>query len=119
MEPKLVREPIYQQLNQALRTLLRTEFQTGSRFLTEREISARFKVSRATANKALANLVSEQILEFRKGIGTFVKAPVLDYDLQRLVSFTSKASEAGKTPQTRVVRFRSLYAGESKVLDGV
>ena len=102
----LVKQPIYQQLNEELRGLLGSgEFKTGARFLTEREISQRFEVSRATANKALSNLVSEGILEFKKGVGTFVRGGVLDYDLRSLVSFTGKASGAGKKPTTRVLDF--------------
>jgi GntR family transcriptional regulator len=107
----LVRQPIYQQLNGALRTLLGSgEYQTGARFLTEREISQRYEVSRATANKALSNLVSEGILEFKKGIGTFVRGGILDYDLRALVSFTGKASSAWKKPSTRVLSFRRIPA---------
>ena len=88
----LVKQPLYQQLNEALRSLLSSgEFKTGARFLTERE--------------ALSNLVSEGILEFKKGIGTFVRGGVLDYDLRSLVSFTGKASGAGKKPSTRVLNF--------------
>ena len=64
----LVRQPIYQQLNGALRSLL------GSG-------------------------------EFKKGIGTFVRGGVLDYDLRSLVSFTGKAASAGKKPSTRVLNF--------------
>jgi GntR family transcriptional regulator len=102
----LVKQPIYQQLNEELRTILGSgEFKTGGRFLTEREVSQRFEVSRATANKALSNLVSEGILEFKKGIGTFVRGGVLDYDLRSLVSFTGKATTAGKKPSTRVLEF--------------
>ena len=41
----LVKEPIYQQLNQELRRVLRSgQFRQGDRFLTEREVSARFSV---------------------------------------------------------------------------
>src|SRR6516225_5124477 len=99
----LVRDPIYRQLNLELRRLLRSgECRAGARFLTEREIGVRFDVSRATANKALSNLVSEGILEFKKGVGTFVRGGGLDYDLGSLVSFTGKASAAGKKPSTRV-----------------
>src|SRR5260221_5958579 len=102
----LVRQPIYQQLNGVLRGLLGSgEFKTGAQFLTEREVSLRFDVSRATANKALSNLVSEGILEFKKGIGTFVRGGILDYDLRSLVSFTGKAASAGKKPTTRVLNF--------------
>jgi GntR family transcriptional regulator len=100
----LERNPIYQQLNGILRDLVRSgELTVGDRFPTEREVSERFQVSRATANKAISNLVAEGILQFRKGVGTFVKEPVLDYDLRALVSFTDKARAAGKIPSTRVL----------------
>jgi GntR family transcriptional regulator len=103
----LVKEPIYQQLNQELRRLLR-QYRGGDQFITEREISARFSVSRATSNKALASLVSEGLLEFRKGLGTFVRGATLDVDLRALVSFSDRAREAGKRPSTRVLRLESL-----------
>jgi len=111
MATALVRQPMYQQLNEALRGLVSSgEFKTGARFLSEREVSSRFEVSRITANKALSNLVSEGILEFRKGVGTFVRGGVLDYDLRSLVSFTGKAAAAGKRPATRVLAFDTITA---------
>jgi GntR family transcriptional regulator len=110
----LVKDPIYQQLNSALRGLIgRESFKAGSRFLTEREVGQRFGVSRATANKALAGLVSEGLLEFRKGVGTFVRGGVLDDDLRSLVSFTDKARIAGKKPTTKVLRFETVSAGSA------
>jgi len=111
MATALVRQPMYQQLNEALRGLVSSgEFKTGARFLSEREVSARFEVSRITANKALSNLISEGILEYRKGVGTFVRGGVLDYDLRSLVSFTGKAAAAGKRPTTRVLSFDTITA---------
>ena len=65
-------------------------------------------MSRPTANKVLAGLVSEGALEFRKGVGTFVRGALLDYDMQSLVSFTSKAKEAGKRPSTNVLAFEKV-----------
>ena len=116
MTKRLVREPIYQQLNQALRDLLRGgEFKVGAKFLTERQVCEQFDVSRATANKALSNLVAEGILEFRKGVGTFVRGGVLDYDLRSLVSFTEKAIAAGKQPATEVLRLDVLLARDAEV----
>jgi GntR family transcriptional regulator len=113
MASALVKQPIYQQLNEALRGILGSgEFKTGTRFLTEREVSHRFEVSRATANKALSNLVSEGILEFKKGVGTFVRGGVLDYDLRSLVSFTGKAVAVGKRPSTRVLAFEEVVASK-------
>lgn len=110
----LVREPVYQQLNQALRDLLSSsEFPIGARFLTERQVSERFGVSRATANKALSNLVSEGLLAFHKGVGTFVRGRKMDYNLRALVSFTEEATAAGKRPATRVLAFEKMSCGQT------
>ena len=116
--PSLTREPMYQQLNQLLRSLVGSqEFPVGGQFLTERQVSERFQVSRATANKALSNLVSEGLLVFRKGVGTFVSPRSMDYNLRALVSFTDEATAAGKRPETRVLRFEEVEA--SKAPEGV
>jgi len=105
----LIKEPLYQQMHEALRELLRSgDFAHGDRFLTERQISERFAVSRPTANKVLAGLVSEGVLEFRKGVGTFVRGTLLDYDMRSLVSFTRKAKQAGKRPSTNVLVFQKV-----------
>ena len=118
MASLLVKEPIYQQLNSHLRLLVGSgECPVGSKFLTERQICERYGVSRATANKALSNLVSEGLLEFRKGVGTFVRGRSLDYNLRSLVSFTDKARAAGKEPGTEVLQFESVRAED--VLDDV
>ncbi len=102
---------MYQQLNQLLRSLVGSpEFPTGGQFLTERQVSERFQVSRATANKALSNLVSEGLLTFRKGVGTFVRPRSMDYNLRALVSFTEEAIAVGKRPETRVLRFEDVPA---------
>ncbi|MCC7491120.1 MAG: GntR family transcriptional regulator [Fimbriimonadaceae bacterium] len=95
--------PVYQQLCEQLATMVREgQVAAGGRFLTERQVAERFRVSRVTANKALASLVSEGLLEFRKGVGTFVRRPAMDYDLRALVSYTDKAREAGIEPSTEV-----------------
>ncbi len=111
---ELVKEPIYQQLNQVLTALVRSgEFAVGAKFLTERQISERYGVSRATANKALSNLVSEGLLLFRKGVGTFVSGRPLDYDLRALVSFTDEALASGKRPETQVLHFETVAARDA------
>jgi DNA-binding GntR family transcriptional regulator len=107
----LVKDPVYQQLHRLLRELAGGgAYAPGDRFPTEREICARFGVSRVTANKALSQLVMAGVLEFRKGVGTFVAARPLEYDLRALVSFTHKAAASGQKPATRVLSFRRLTA---------
>ena len=104
----------HEQLIEKLRKLLRSrQFVPGAKFLTERDIAERFETSRPTANKALSSLVSAGLLEFRQGAGTFVRESVLDYDLQRLVSFTDKARAAGKEPGTQVIAFQKLTAADA------
>lgn len=113
MKTDLIRSPVYQQLNRLLRHALATEYRAGDQFLTEREIADTFDVSRATANKSLASLVSEGLLEFRKGLGTFVRHDLIDYDVRSLVSFTEKARAAGKKPSTELLTFGKLTGSET------
>lgn len=112
MEDSLRRSPVYQQLNERLRSRLASDYSRGDRFMSEREISDTFSVSRATANKVLAGLVSEGVLEFRRGVGTFVREDLIHYDLQALVSFNQKAESASKVPSTDVLGFVSVSASE-------
>jgi GntR family transcriptional regulator len=102
---------VYQQLNDRLRALIHSgEYPEGDRFLTERQIAEKFSVSRPTANKVLAGMVAEGILEFRTGVGTFVARPRMNYDLHTLVSFTQNAEDLGKRPTTRVLQFDEVSA---------
>jgi GntR family transcriptional regulator len=104
----------HQQLVEQLRALVRGgRFGPGAQFLTEREIAVKFKTSRPTANKALSSLVSAGLLEVRRGAGTFVRESVLDYDLERLVSFTDKVRAVGKKPGTRLLEYRTIRARET------
>lgn len=104
----------HQHIIQELRTLIRGGgFSAGSKFLTEREIAGRFKTSRPTANKALSSLVSEGALEVRRGAGTFVREAGLDYNLERLISFTDKARSAGKKPETQLIEYRKIRSDEA------
>jgi GntR family transcriptional regulator len=103
----------HQHLVENLRTLIRDSgFAPGAKFLTEREIAEKFETSRPTANKALSSLVSAGLLEVRRGAGTFVCKNVLDYDLERLVSFTDKAEAAGKKPSTELLEYRPSKAAQ-------
>ncbi|MBL9176120.1 MAG: GntR family transcriptional regulator [Verrucomicrobiales bacterium] len=113
---RLNRMPVYHQLNDRLLELLRGGgYGPGDRFLTEREVAARFGLSRITANKALSGLVAAGHLEFRKGVGSFVRGEALENDLRALVSFTHKAARSGRKPSTRVLACRRLAAGEADV----
>jgi GntR family transcriptional regulator len=106
---EIVKEPIYKQLNNILRELIDSEtYQISDKFLTERVICKQFGVSRSTANKAISNLVSEGLLEFKKGIGTFVTNKSSLFDLRSLISFTKMAYDLGKTPSAQILEFKKI-----------
>jgi GntR family transcriptional regulator len=109
---KLDRTPLYAQLKLILLELIHSdEFKVGDKFLTEREISERFDVSRVTANKALLSLVSEGILDIRKGIGTFIQDTSMESKFPGVfTSFTNRALAAGRKPSTVLLRFEHASA---------
>lgn len=88
----------------------------GSQFPSERELAAAHGISRATANKVLAKLVSEGWLEMRKGIGCFVaERPTLFSSLRRIESFTDFALEQGHRPSTKVMAFEPRISAGNEV----
>lgn len=110
---KIVKEPIYQQLIKILRTLIQSsEYEVGDQFLTENEISLRYEISKNTVNKAVTSLIGEGLLEFRKGLGTFIKFKNSQYDLHSLISFTKMAESIGQTPTTKVLEFTKMNGSE-------
>ena len=92
---RIIKEPVYLQICRILKELVEDgEFKRGERFLSEREVSTRFEVSRTTANKALSSLVGEGILTYKKGIGTFVSegSSKISADIQSFLRNSKKLS---------------------------
>lgn len=111
---KIVKEPMYRQLMKILRDLIQNgDYQIGDKFPTEREISSRFEVSRNTVNKAMTGLISEGLLEFRKGLGSFVKMKHSQFDLHSLISFTKMAETMGAKAETKVLEFKKVAAEDT------
>lgn len=107
---KIVTEPVYRQLAGLCRAeIAGGRFKSGDRFWSERELSAAYRISRATANKVLSAMVAEGLLDHRPGIGTFVTgARGLGASLKEMESFTGHARAEGFTPSTRVLDFRKI-----------
>ncbi len=71
--------PVYQRIKLALlEEIKRGAYPIDRPFVTESEICRRFEVSRATAIRALNDLMHEGVLSRQRGRGTFVTAPQLD-----------------------------------------
>lgn len=116
MIPSFKRESLHETLIAALRKLVGSkDFPPGQQFFTERQVAEKFAVSRITANKALAALVGEGLLEFRKGVGTFVAQPKYDYNLRSLVSFTKMVEAHGGKAETKVLSLRKVKQGPASL----
>ncbi len=126
--PELIREPLYQQIVELLRgELAQGQWAPESRFPSERELAARFAISRTTANKVLSVLAADGLVQHRKGLGAFVAGKPLQHDMGELLSFTEKARRSGFLPETRVLAFRreedgawgqALYLERLRSVDG-
>lgn len=95
--------PLYRQIQSDLRDRVASgELKPGAQVETEQELMARFGVSRATVRQALSGLVSEGMLEIRRGRGTFVHGTALEHRLGGFYTFSHEIERHGMRPGTRV-----------------
>uniref|UniRef100_UPI0037508AD4 GntR family transcriptional regulator n=1 Tax=Robinsoniella sp. TaxID=2496533 RepID=UPI0037508AD4 len=79
----------------------------------EWEIIDYFKFSRTTVRQALSDLVNENLLYRKKGIGTFVSKPKIDLQyMGNMVSYNEQITSMGLTPSTKVLKFEVITADE-------
>lgn len=96
--------------------LVAGQWGVGDRFPSERDLADIHGISRATANKVVAKLVSEGWLEIRRGLGTFVAArPGFSAALHELESFTDFAAQLGMGCETQVISFEPMLTGQSTI----
>lgn len=67
------RQKLSAQVSEEISNLINTEFMPGNKIPTESELCKRFNVSRTTLREAIKNLCAVNVLEIRRGVGTFVK----------------------------------------------
>src|ERR1700722_2823064 len=79
------------------------DLEVGDQLPTEDSLVARFGVSRITVRRAIQNLVSRGLVEFRRGKGTFVAAPKIMQDLKELSGFVEDMHALGHQPTARVI----------------
>jgi len=77
------RQPIYRQLrDQGVHMILDGVLKEGDPLPSVRNVAAEFRVNPLTVLKAYQQLVDEQLVEMRRGLGMFVKAGARDLLLQ-------------------------------------
>jgi GntR family transcriptional regulator len=97
--------PLYRQIEASLRDRIRNgALRPGAQVSPEPELMAEYGVSRATVRQALSGLVSEGLLEIRRGLGTYVTAPRFEHTIGGFYSFSREIERHGLRPGTRVLR---------------
>jgi GntR family transcriptional regulator len=102
--------PCYVQILQQLREEV-LGLPAGALVASERELAARFGVSRMTAREAVRILRQEGLLYHERGRGMFVVRRKLDlHEHPGLAGFSAEMRERGLTPRTRLLRFERVQA---------
>jgi GntR family transcriptional regulator len=110
------RLPLYRQIEADLRDRIRSgALRPGAQVAPEPELMAEYGVSRATVRQALAGLVSEGLLEIRRGLGTYVTAPRFEHMIGGFYSFSREIERHGLQPGTTVLGLRKERATDAVV----
>lgn len=96
--------PLYFQIAERLRNrLIEEKMRQGDLLTTDERVQEEFGVSRATARKAIDELVDEGLVERITGKGTFVTEPRLQVPLPAMLSFTEEIERRGMSASSIIV----------------
>jgi DNA-binding GntR family transcriptional regulator len=117
------RLPRYSQIAGALRErILGGALAPGTRLDNQRRLARQFGVTLMTLRQALTVLEREKLIARRHGLGTFVAAPSVDYDILQLRRLAQDLTALGEPVATRFVSSRFVRAdrrvAEALALDG-
>jgi GntR family transcriptional regulator len=113
------RVPRYHRIAEALRERIRDgQLTPGTRLDNQRALARSFSVTLMTLRQALELLERENLIARRHGLGTFVAAPSIDYDILQLRRFAGDLSAQGEHVTTRVLGGR-LAPTDRRVTDAL
>jgi DNA-binding GntR family transcriptional regulator len=105
------RPPRYHQIAEALRRGIRDgAWRPGTSLPNQRRLARDFGVTLMTLRQALELLERENLITRRHGVGTFVTAPPVDYDILQWRRFAGDLSAHGEHVTTRVLDMRFARA---------
>ncbi|MDR7075770.1 DNA-binding GntR family transcriptional regulator [Neobacillus niacini] len=97
--------PLYYQLKEILKEKIKDgSLKEGEMVPSERDLMEMYNISRATARKALNDLMIEGLIERKQGIGTFVSPKKVLQDLTGEIAFARQAREQGLNPSLKVIK---------------
>jgi GntR family transcriptional regulator len=105
------RVPRYHRIAESLRERIREGRLTpGTRLDNQRALARSFGVTLMTLRQALEVLEREDLIARRHGLGTFVAAPSIDYDILQLRRFAGDLTAQGERVTTRALDSRVTRA---------
>ncbi len=105
------RRPRYHRIAEALRERIQQgELAPGERLPTQRRLAREFGVTVMTLRQALELLERENLIRRQHGLGTFVAAPSIDYDILQLRRFAGELLAQGEPVSTRLLSTRFVIA---------
>src|ERR1022692_3486505 len=97
--------PAYQKIQRTIRQRIEAkQLKPGDAVSSERDLARIHGVSLMTARHALAGLEREGVVERRRGAGTFVAPPRIQFN--RLMSYTEQMASRGLAPSSKVITAR-------------
>ncbi|HXU89061.1 MAG TPA: GntR family transcriptional regulator [Methylomirabilota bacterium] len=116
MKPRV---PRYHRIAESLRDRIREgDLTPGMRLDNQRALARSFGVTLMTLRQALELLERENLIARRHGLGTFVAAPSIDYDILQLRRFAGDLSAQGEHVTTRMIGTR-IAAADRRVADAL
>jgi DNA-binding GntR family transcriptional regulator len=101
------RVPRYHRIADELRARIRGgEWGAGAPLPNQRRLARDFGVTLMTLRQALELLERDHLITRRHGLGTFVAAPTIDYEILKLRRFAGDLSARGESVATRVLDAR-------------
>lgn len=105
--------PLYDQIERNLRDLIvNGHLKAGEVVPGEWELAALYKVSRLTVRRALDELVRQNWLEKKHGVGTFVRRPNMASIAAGKLSFTEQMRSIGREPSSKFISQNVVPAPE-------
>jgi GntR family transcriptional regulator len=105
--------PLYYQLQQDLESQISSgSLPPGSRLPSEEDLIEKYGVSRTTVRKAIEELERLEIVEIKRGKGTYVKKFKIIQELTGLTGFVEDMVALGLRPSAKVLETTSVPAPE-------
>jgi len=109
------RTPRYLKIADELRERIRSgEHAAGKRLPNQRQLAREFGVTLMTLRQALELLERDRMIRCQHGLGTFVAAPFIDYDILQHQRFAADLRAQGEPVSTRLLASRFVI-GDRRV----